>query len=81
MLLFQTKKNGSNFSWDIHFWLGSDTSQVSSGNSLGYVGHILLLQYAEHVPGMGEKRNVCIILVGKYREYHELQPTEGQRGR
>ena len=31
LLLFQTKKkNNSSFSWDIHFWLGSDTSQVNA---------------------------------------------------
>lgn len=31
LLLFQTKKNNNNsFSWDIHFWLGSNTSQVNA---------------------------------------------------
>ncbi|XP_023703559.1 gelsolin, cytoplasmic isoform X2 [Cryptotermes secundus] len=30
IILF-TKKNGSDFSWDIHFWLGSDTAQDEAG--------------------------------------------------
>ena len=26
--LLQTKKKSAGFEWDIHFWLGSETSQV-----------------------------------------------------
>lgn len=28
MFLFQTKENKGTFSWDIHYWLGKETTQV-----------------------------------------------------
>jgi gelsolin len=33
IVLFTLKKNNNSFSWDIHFWLGSDTSQDEAGSA------------------------------------------------